>query len=76
MRWCFPSSASQTIQGIQAKCFRTLPDLVSAYQQPNNGLVTPLLYPVPRPRQAASEDSGEPGRWWRGRAGLPGRGSG
>uniref|UniRef100_A0A8C4VCX3 phosphatidylinositol-3,4,5-trisphosphate 5-phosphatase n=1 Tax=Falco tinnunculus TaxID=100819 RepID=A0A8C4VCX3_FALTI len=51
----------QTIQGIQAKCFRTLPDLVSAYQQPNNGLVTPLLYPVPRPRQAASEDSGEPG---------------
>ncbi|XP_055674169.1 phosphatidylinositol 3,4,5-trisphosphate 5-phosphatase 2-like [Falco peregrinus] len=53
----------QTIQGIQAKCFRTLPDLVSAYQQPNNGLVTPLLYPVPRPRQAASEDSdGEDGR--------------
>lgn len=51
----------QTIQGIQAKCFRTLPDLIGAYQQPNNGLVTPLLYPVLRARQAAEEDSGEPG---------------
>ncbi|XP_053931987.1 phosphatidylinositol 3,4,5-trisphosphate 5-phosphatase 2 isoform X2 [Cuculus canorus] len=47
----------QTIQGIQAKCFRTLPDLICAYQQPNNGLVTPLLYPVHRARQAADEDS-------------------
>ncbi|NWZ19590.1 SHP2A phosphatase, partial [Asarcornis scutulata] len=53
----------QTIQGIQAKCFRTLPDLISAYQQPNNGLVTPLLYPVHRHRDAADEDSdGEDGR--------------
>ncbi|XP_010015680.1 PREDICTED: phosphatidylinositol 3,4,5-trisphosphate 5-phosphatase 2, partial [Nestor notabilis] len=52
----------QTIQGIQAKCFRTLPDLISAYQQPNNGLVTPLLYPVHRAGQAADEDSdGEDG---------------
>ncbi|XP_010190737.1 PREDICTED: phosphatidylinositol 3,4,5-trisphosphate 5-phosphatase 2 [Mesitornis unicolor] len=49
----------QTIQGIQAKCFRTLPDLISAYQQPNNGLVTPLLYPVHRARQTADEDSAE-----------------
>ncbi|XP_032052200.1 phosphatidylinositol 3,4,5-trisphosphate 5-phosphatase 2-like [Aythya fuligula] len=53
----------QTIQGIQAKCFRTLPDLIGAYQQPNNGLVTPLLYPVHRHRDAADEDSdGEDGR--------------
>uniref|UniRef100_A0A8C3QZ48 SH2 domain-containing protein n=1 Tax=Cyanoderma ruficeps TaxID=181631 RepID=A0A8C3QZ48_9PASS len=36
----------QTIQGIQAKCFLTLPDLIGAYQHPNNGLVTPLLHPV------------------------------
>uniref|UniRef100_A0A674HPM3 phosphatidylinositol-3,4,5-trisphosphate 5-phosphatase n=1 Tax=Taeniopygia guttata TaxID=59729 RepID=A0A674HPM3_TAEGU len=36
----------QTIQGIQAKCFHTLPDLIGAYQHPNNGLVTPLLHPV------------------------------
>ncbi|NXE00147.1 SHP2A phosphatase, partial [Chaetorhynchus papuensis] len=50
----------QTIQGIQAKCFRTLPDLIGAYQQPNNGLVTPLLHPVHRARP--DEDSGEPGR--------------
>uniref|UniRef100_A0A452HT23 phosphatidylinositol-3,4,5-trisphosphate 5-phosphatase n=1 Tax=Gopherus agassizii TaxID=38772 RepID=A0A452HT23_9SAUR len=40
----------QTIQGIQAKCFRTLTDLIGAYQQPNNGLVIPLLYPVNRAR--------------------------
>uniref|UniRef100_A0A8C0BRY4 SH2 domain-containing protein n=1 Tax=Buteo japonicus TaxID=224669 RepID=A0A8C0BRY4_9AVES len=46
-----PSLPPQTIQGIQAKCFRTLPDLIGAYQQPNNGLVTPLLYPVHRARQ-------------------------
>ncbi|NXJ68108.1 SHIP2 phosphatase, partial [Rostratula benghalensis] len=53
----------QTIQGIQAKCFRTLPDLIGAYQQPNNGLVTPLLYPVHRAKQAVDEDSdGEDGR--------------
>ncbi|XP_068812904.1 phosphatidylinositol 3,4,5-trisphosphate 5-phosphatase 2 [Struthio camelus] len=53
----------QTIQGIQAKCFRTLTDLVGAYQQPNNGLVTPLLYPVHRAREAADEDSdGDDGR--------------
>uniref|UniRef100_A0A8B9PW77 phosphatidylinositol-3,4,5-trisphosphate 5-phosphatase n=1 Tax=Apteryx owenii TaxID=8824 RepID=A0A8B9PW77_APTOW len=51
----------QTIQGIQAKCFRSLTDLVGAYQQPNNGLVTPLLYPVHRAREAADEDSGAQG---------------
>ncbi|TRZ07085.1 hypothetical protein HGM15179_020022, partial [Zosterops borbonicus] len=50
----------QTIQGIQAKCFRTLSDLIGAYQYPNNGLVTPLLHPVHGPRP--DEDSGEPGR--------------
>uniref|UniRef100_A0A8D0G4C1 phosphatidylinositol-3,4,5-trisphosphate 5-phosphatase n=1 Tax=Sphenodon punctatus TaxID=8508 RepID=A0A8D0G4C1_SPHPU len=53
----------QTIQGIQAKCFRTLSDLIAAYQQPNNGLVTPLLYPVNRTKKLAEEDSdGEDGR--------------
>lgn len=56
----FPSLPPQTIQGIQAKCFRTLPELIGAYQHPNNGLVTPLLHAVPRPRP--EEDSGEPGR--------------
>uniref|UniRef100_A0A8C8RMY5 SH2 domain-containing protein n=1 Tax=Pelusios castaneus TaxID=367368 RepID=A0A8C8RMY5_9SAUR len=51
----------QTIQGIQAKCFRTLVDLIGAYQQPNNGLVTPLLYPVNRAREPVDDDSGELG---------------
>jgi len=58
-RWPPSSLPTQTIQGIQAKCFRSLPELISAYQQPNNGLVTPLLYPVHRLREAADEDSGE-----------------
>uniref|UniRef100_A0A8C9FJQ2 phosphatidylinositol-3,4,5-trisphosphate 5-phosphatase n=1 Tax=Pavo cristatus TaxID=9049 RepID=A0A8C9FJQ2_PAVCR len=53
----------QSIQGVQAKCFRSLPELISAYQQPNNGLVTQLLYPVHRLQEAADEDSdGEDGR--------------
>nr|XP_030128321.3 phosphatidylinositol 3,4,5-trisphosphate 5-phosphatase 2-like [Taeniopygia guttata] len=53
----------QTIQGIQAKCFHTLPDLIGAYQHPNNGLVTPLLHPVHRP--GPDEDSdGEDARGW------------
>ncbi|XP_037978778.1 phosphatidylinositol 3,4,5-trisphosphate 5-phosphatase 2 [Motacilla alba alba] len=46
----------QTIQGIQAKCFHTLPDLIGAYQHPNNGLVTPLLHPVHRPRPEEDSD--------------------
>ncbi|XP_066038244.1 phosphatidylinositol 3,4,5-trisphosphate 5-phosphatase 2-like isoform X2 [Chamaea fasciata] len=53
----------QTIQGIQAKCFRTLPDLIGAYQHPNNGLVTPLLHPVHRPRPEEDSD-GEDARGW------------
>ncbi|XP_017674620.1 PREDICTED: phosphatidylinositol 3,4,5-trisphosphate 5-phosphatase 2-like [Lepidothrix coronata] len=53
----------QTIQGIQAQCFRTLPDLICAYQHPNNGLVTPLLYPVHRVRRVPDDDlDGEDGR--------------
>lgn len=55
-----PALPPQTIQGIQAKCFRTLPDLIGAYQHPNNGLATPLLHPVHGP--GPEEDSGEPGR--------------
>ncbi|NWW74980.1 SHIP2 phosphatase, partial [Climacteris rufus] len=60
----------QTIQGIQAKYFHTLAELIGAYQQPNNGLVSALLHPVARARP--DEDSGEPGRG-RGWAG-PGAG--
>ncbi|XP_053846206.1 phosphatidylinositol 3,4,5-trisphosphate 5-phosphatase 2-like [Vidua macroura] len=53
----------QTIQGIQAKCFCTLPDLIGAYQHPNNGLATPLLHPVHRPRPDEDSD-GEDARGW------------
>ncbi|XP_031979559.1 phosphatidylinositol 3,4,5-trisphosphate 5-phosphatase 2-like isoform X1 [Corvus moneduloides] len=53
----------QTIQGIQAKCFRTLPDLIGTYQNPNNGLVTPLLHPVHRARPDEDSD-GEDARGW------------
>ncbi|NWV65399.1 SHP2B phosphatase, partial [Malurus elegans] len=53
----------QTIQGIQAKCFHTLPDLIGAYQHPSNGLVTPLLHPVHRARPDEDSD-GEDARGW------------
>uniref|UniRef100_A0AAR2LEB1 phosphatidylinositol-3,4,5-trisphosphate 5-phosphatase n=1 Tax=Pygocentrus nattereri TaxID=42514 RepID=A0AAR2LEB1_PYGNA len=49
--------AVQTTQGVQVNCFRTLGDLVLAYQQPHKGLVTPLLYPVGRETDPADESS-------------------
>ncbi|XP_069065934.1 phosphatidylinositol 3,4,5-trisphosphate 5-phosphatase 2-like isoform X2 [Pleurodeles waltl] len=55
--------AVQTIQGIPVKFFRTLSDLVAVYQQPNKGIVIPLLYPVERATELAQEDSdGEDGK--------------
>uniref|UniRef100_A0A669DC06 phosphatidylinositol-3,4,5-trisphosphate 5-phosphatase n=1 Tax=Oreochromis niloticus TaxID=8128 RepID=A0A669DC06_ORENI len=50
--------AVQTTQGVQVNCFRTLEDLVLGYQQPHKGLVTPLLYPVPRDTDSGDESSG------------------
>uniref|UniRef100_A0A669EEZ3 phosphatidylinositol-3,4,5-trisphosphate 5-phosphatase n=1 Tax=Oreochromis niloticus TaxID=8128 RepID=A0A669EEZ3_ORENI len=47
-----------TTQGVQVNCFRTLEDLVLGYQQPHKGLVTPLLYPVPRDTDSGDESSG------------------
>lgn len=38
----------QTSQGVQPKRFKRLPELVSSYLQPNQGLVTTLLYAVDR----------------------------
>ncbi|KAM9795447.1 inositol polyphosphate phosphatase-like 1b [Neosynchiropus ocellatus] len=49
--------AVQTTQGVQVNCFRTLEDLVLGYQQPHKGLVTPLLYPVPRDSDTGEESS-------------------
>lgn len=42
------ASFSQTSQGVQPKRFKKLPELVSLYLQPNQGLVTTLLYAVDR----------------------------
>uniref|UniRef100_A0A7N5ZRR4 phosphatidylinositol-3,4,5-trisphosphate 5-phosphatase n=1 Tax=Anabas testudineus TaxID=64144 RepID=A0A7N5ZRR4_ANATE len=50
---------SQTAQGVQVNCFRTLEDLVLGYQHPHKGLVTPLLFPVPRDTDSGDESSGE-----------------
>uniref|UniRef100_A0AAX7TRZ9 phosphatidylinositol-3,4,5-trisphosphate 5-phosphatase n=1 Tax=Astatotilapia calliptera TaxID=8154 RepID=A0AAX7TRZ9_ASTCA len=48
--------AVQTSQGVQPKRFKTLPELVSLYLQPSQGLVTTLLYPVEREETAVSDD--------------------
>lgn len=58
-----PLSPSQTSQGVQPKRFKTLPELVSLYLQPNQGLVTTLLYAVDREETAVTDDrdySGSP----------------
>uniref|UniRef100_A0A8D0ALX8 phosphatidylinositol-3,4,5-trisphosphate 5-phosphatase n=1 Tax=Sander lucioperca TaxID=283035 RepID=A0A8D0ALX8_SANLU len=52
--------AVQTTQGVQVNCFRTLEDLVLGYQHPHKGLVTPLLYAVPRDTDTGDESSGGP----------------
>uniref|UniRef100_A0A3Q1IVN3 phosphatidylinositol-3,4,5-trisphosphate 5-phosphatase n=1 Tax=Anabas testudineus TaxID=64144 RepID=A0A3Q1IVN3_ANATE len=49
--------AVQTAQGVQVNCFRTLEDLVLGYQHPHKGLVTPLLFPVPRDTDSGDESS-------------------
>uniref|UniRef100_A0A8C2ZSK7 phosphatidylinositol-3,4,5-trisphosphate 5-phosphatase n=1 Tax=Cyclopterus lumpus TaxID=8103 RepID=A0A8C2ZSK7_CYCLU len=48
--------AVQTSQGVQPKRFKTLPELVSLYLQPSQGLVTTLLYHVDREETAFSDD--------------------
>nr|XP_057935764.1 phosphatidylinositol 3,4,5-trisphosphate 5-phosphatase 2A [Doryrhamphus excisus] len=48
--------AVQTSQGVQPKRFKTLPDLVSLYLQPSQGLVTTLLFPVDREETTILDD--------------------
>lgn len=48
--------AVQTSQGVQPKRFKTLSELVLLYLQPNQGLVTTLLFAVEREETAASDD--------------------
>uniref|UniRef100_A0A673B7A4 phosphatidylinositol-3,4,5-trisphosphate 5-phosphatase n=1 Tax=Sphaeramia orbicularis TaxID=375764 RepID=A0A673B7A4_9TELE len=49
-------TTANTSQGVQPKRFKTLPELVSLYLQPSQGLVTTLLYPVDREETAVSDD--------------------
>lgn len=49
--------AVQTTQGVQINCFRTLEDLVLGYQHPHKGLVSTLLYGVPRDTDSGDESS-------------------
>uniref|UniRef100_H3CJ76 phosphatidylinositol-3,4,5-trisphosphate 5-phosphatase n=1 Tax=Tetraodon nigroviridis TaxID=99883 RepID=H3CJ76_TETNG len=48
--------AVQTSQGVQPKRFKKLPELVSLYLQPNQGLVTTLLYAVDREETAFTDE--------------------
>uniref|UniRef100_A0AAR2K8U8 phosphatidylinositol-3,4,5-trisphosphate 5-phosphatase n=1 Tax=Pygocentrus nattereri TaxID=42514 RepID=A0AAR2K8U8_PYGNA len=48
--------AVQTSQGVQPKRFKTLPELIQLYLQPNQGLVTTLLLPVEREESAEERD--------------------
>ncbi|KAM9812894.1 phosphatidylinositol 3,4,5-trisphosphate 5-phosphatase 2A [Syngnathus typhle] len=48
--------AVQTSQGVQPKRFKTLPELVSLYLQPSQGLVTTLLYAVDQEETAIPDD--------------------
>ncbi|NXJ44566.1 SH21B protein, partial [Spizaetus tyrannus] len=45
----------QTCEGVPAKIFRTLKDLIYNYQKPDQGLITNLRYPVKK--QKASQRS-------------------
>uniref|UniRef100_A0A8C7YK38 phosphatidylinositol-3,4,5-trisphosphate 5-phosphatase n=1 Tax=Oryzias sinensis TaxID=183150 RepID=A0A8C7YK38_9TELE len=60
--------AVQTSQGVQPKRFKTLPELVSLYLNPSQGLVTTLLFPVEREEMAVSDDRDYSAQM------LPGRG--
>ncbi|XP_069748303.1 phosphatidylinositol 3,4,5-trisphosphate 5-phosphatase 2A isoform X2 [Narcine bancroftii] len=49
--------AVQTSQGVQVRRFKTLNELIASYLQPNQGLVSTLLYPVEREdKKEATED--------------------
>ncbi|KAK2517425.1 hypothetical protein Q9233_013168 [Columba guinea] len=40
----------ETSEGIPARLFRTLKDLIYSYEKPNQGLITNLRYPVMKPK--------------------------
>uniref|UniRef100_H3A7J4 phosphatidylinositol-3,4,5-trisphosphate 5-phosphatase n=1 Tax=Latimeria chalumnae TaxID=7897 RepID=H3A7J4_LATCH len=45
-----------TSQGVQARKFKSLNELITSYLQPNQGLVTTLLYPVEREKEKESPE--------------------
>ncbi|XP_043928961.1 phosphatidylinositol 3,4,5-trisphosphate 5-phosphatase 2 [Protopterus annectens] len=47
--------AVQTSQGVQARRFKTLNELISIYLQPNQGLVSTLLYPVEHEKESPED---------------------
>nr|XP_014351679.1 PREDICTED: phosphatidylinositol 3,4,5-trisphosphate 5-phosphatase 2A-like [Latimeria chalumnae] len=46
----------KTSQGVQARKFKSLNELITSYLQPNQGLVTTLLYPVEREKEKESPE--------------------
>ncbi|NWR66861.1 SH21B protein, partial [Bucorvus abyssinicus] len=43
----------QTAEGVPERIFRTLKDLIYAYEKPNQGLITNLRYPVKKQMASA-----------------------
>ncbi|XP_077388465.1 SH2 domain containing 1A duplicate a [Festucalex cinctus] len=46
------SWAAETIPGVPKRHFRKIKNLIAAFQQPGQGIVVPLLYPVTAQRRA------------------------
>lgn len=40
----------QTSEGVPERTFKTLKDLIYAFEKPNQGLITNLRYPVKKPK--------------------------
>ncbi|NWX46562.1 SH21B protein, partial [Steatornis caripensis] len=40
----------ETSEGVPERMFKTLKDLIYAYEKPNQGLITNLRYPVKKPK--------------------------
>ncbi|NXU54234.1 SH21B protein, partial [Turnix velox] len=40
----------QTSEGVPQRTFKTLKDLIYAFEKPNQGLITNLCYPVEKPK--------------------------
>ncbi|NXA08564.1 SH21A protein, partial [Sapayoa aenigma] len=46
------SWSAETAPGVQRRLFRKVRNLISAFQKPNQGIVTPLQHPVVKHRNA------------------------